>query len=259
MTDLKSQLIKLGTTHPELRPHIRKILGSAIDTHLEYFKEVEKNLAQELLDLILPSVKLAERPKIYQDGRRTEIELKIRSTKTGSIDSVTLKVLVTPQAALEIDVMTPSGKYLSFDTKDVYAYAGTLHLAAKAVTSKAKKPSNKSALTEGTAFESYFESLWPRMFKTMSAKNLLRRPTETSDLIGEGILNRETVLQYSHGTYEVYLALGQNYVKVSIIELMSANNPRRGDRDILYESGTFEECEGLIQRAQKTLSNISRQ
>lgn len=28
MSDLKSQLIKLGSTNPELRPHIRKILSS---------------------------------------------------------------------------------------------------------------------------------------------------------------------------------------------------------------------------------------
>lgn len=28
MSDLKSQLIKMGSTNPELRPHIRKILSS---------------------------------------------------------------------------------------------------------------------------------------------------------------------------------------------------------------------------------------
>jgi len=28
MSDLKTQLIKLGTTNPELRPHIREVLGS---------------------------------------------------------------------------------------------------------------------------------------------------------------------------------------------------------------------------------------
>jgi len=37
MSDLKKELIKLGSTHPELRPHIREILAASTKLYVEHY------------------------------------------------------------------------------------------------------------------------------------------------------------------------------------------------------------------------------
>ena len=58
MSDLKSQLIKLGSTNPELRPHIRKVLA-AVDTEQEWDK------AESDLVIRLKKESLADYPESH--------------------------------------------------------------------------------------------------------------------------------------------------------------------------------------------------
>lgn len=70
MNSMRTQLIRLGSTHPELRPHIRAILvaGETIDTRTDPENSFKRVTMQKVLDAVLKVAKGWKRSDTNKDN-----------------------------------------------------------------------------------------------------------------------------------------------------------------------------------------------
>jgi len=105
MSDLKNQLIKLGSTNPELRPHIREVLAKIDDStdllslHTEYLLACLQRLAKHATS---PS-RIGPPPGAkFVLGRDEWKPGKPQAIGTSSVLSIGAKALHTPKIEFEI-------------------------------------------------------------------------------------------------------------------------------------------------------------